>query len=78
MGNYRINPISGKLEKGSLKQEFEATADQTIFTVTNFTLTDGYMVFIDGAIMNEAFSVRNGQAITLPAQPEGTIIIIAN
>ena len=60
------------------KQVFEATASQTVFTVTEFYLTDDYMVFVNGVLTNKGHS-RVGNIVTfISGQPEGTEIIIAN
>ena len=78
MSNFRLNPISGNFEYSTVRQKFEATADQTEFTVTEFALTDGYQLFIAGTLQDPVYSSRSGQVITMPAQPEGEIILIVN
>lgn len=78
MSKQRFNPISGNFEYGTLQQKFEATAAQTEFTVTEFSLTDHFQVYIQGVLQDPTISSRVGQVITLPAQAEGEIILIVN
>ncbi len=60
------------------KQTFIATASQTVFTVTEFSLTDDYMVFV-GGILTSAGHSRVGDVVTFTTgHPDGTEVIIAN
>lgn len=59
-------------------QVFEATASQKIFTVTEFVLTDDYMVWVGGVLTSLGHN-RSGNIVTFPVGlPEGTEVVIAN
>ena len=67
-----------KQERGLQKQKFEATAVQTAFTVTEFSLNDDYCVYENG-ILTESGQSRSGQVVTFTVgRPEGTEIVIMN
>ena len=74
----KYDPILGKLkqERGLQKQVFEATASQTVFIVTKFSLNDNYCIERDG-IHTEKGHSRSGQNITFTVGlPYGTEIVV--
>lgn len=67
--NYSLNMIhtaggGGSSSAGGSalkKQIFTANADQQVFTVTDFVMTDSFWVIVDGA--NQEQATRSGQDI---------------
>lgn len=67
-----------KQERSVMKQEFTATAGQTVFTVTDFALDDDYMIIINDAFQGVGHS-RSGNVITLTnSSNDGDSVIIIN
>lgn len=72
-GGISVTPSSALLRK----QSFTATEGQTDFTVTDFTVTSTFFVFVNDT--KQGAIVRAGQLLTMPmGLPEGSLVEVYN
>jgi len=59
-------------------QTFEATASQTAFVVTEFSLNDEYIVYVEGVLVSAGHARAGDVVIFVTGLAEGTEVVIVN